>query len=368
MSDSEFLARLNVAAATGEPISLANLHEVALFRSLPIEQRKQIHAWLGAGVPLWNGDCVRCDGPLQYANDSYDTRTYTRVFRCPACGWRDEQPTDEPTMSELLSQLHREEALAKRVAVTDQAALAAMPELSAAAITDVTRNPEDTQARRRFADWLEYIGRSDVATSIRNACTNPLPTHWERSTIPFDAGGWYGPVVELLGDLRRDIVYFNVAQGFVDFVAMNAGVFLERADDLFTRAPIRSVDLLDAGPLAHKILRSPHALRLVGIGLEAPMVHDTPPLPRLRHFALHSRHELTLAELTELAHAPALESATCVHLRTPPLDYSDDSDYITSYGLSDYGGSVRELASQTRRRWLGELLRPVLSRCGLPPS
>lgn len=145
-----------------------------------------------------------------------------------------------------------------------------------------------------------------------------MPTHWRRREITFERDGWYGPVVELLGDLKHEIVALQVSQGFVDFVVMNARVFLERGDDLFARAPIRCVELLDAGPHVDAILCSPHISRLVGLGLEAEMVHKTPRSSRLRHFALHSRHEISLEELTELVYAPALEAATCVHLRLRP--------------------------------------------------
>jgi hypothetical protein len=358
VTDSEIVARL--LSASG-PIALETQREVELYRALPIEQRKRIDVWLGHALPLWTGDCVRCDRPLQYANDSYGTGTCTRTFRCSACGWRDEQPTDAPTFSELLSEQHRHDELAKRLAVTDQAALPAMPTLTIADIANVTREPDSTEARRTFAASL---AGADLASAIRVACELPLPTHWDRRNIRFDRHGWYGPIVELLGDLKRDIIELHVAQGFVDFVVMSAREFLPRADDLFTRAPVRCVELLDAGSHVDALLRSPHLSRLVGLGLEASMVSDLPRLPRLprlRHFALRSRHEVTLAELSELAHSPGLEAATCVHLRTPALVESDDRDYATVYSWSEYGLAVKDLATRTKRRWLDELLRPAIA-------
>jgi hypothetical protein len=85
------------------------------------------------------------------------------------------------------------------------------------------------------------------------------------------------------------------------------------------------------------------------------------PRPR-RHLAIHSRHEHTIEEMHQLATPRALDALSCLHMRTPPLTTTDDSDYVTVHSWSEYGWALQSLSDRVNRRWLDEMIRVAARR------
>lgn len=54
-------------------------------------------------------------------------------------------------------------------------------------------------------------------------------------------------------------------RGFVEAVAIDVPTFLARADELYSIAPIRSIQFIDAGPYIQPLAASPHIARLISI-------------------------------------------------------------------------------------------------------
>src|SRR5262249_36340094 len=82
-------------------ITLTTQREVDLYRALPVAVRMHFNPWLGPDLPMWGRDCPRCDSTIDKSHDSYGMPTYTYLYWCRSCGWRDEQPSDEPTMASI---------------------------------------------------------------------------------------------------------------------------------------------------------------------------------------------------------------------------------------------------------------------------
>jgi uncharacterized protein (TIGR02996 family) len=116
-------------------------------------------------------------------------------------------------------------------------------------LQDILAHPDDDGPRLIFADWLEEQGdASSVARAefIRIQCTfavGNLPQHRraqqersERQILDEWGKEWVRPI-------RRLVQSWEFHRGFVENVAMWAHTFLQRAGQLFRRAPIQHLSL-----------------------------------------------------------------------------------------------------------------------------
>src|SRR5262245_23073250 len=102
--------------------------------------------------------------------------------------------------------------------------------LHEAFLRSIIEAPDDDAPRLVYADWLEENGDPERAEFIRVQCR--LASLDEDD--PEHRGEWAGPLV---GRVRC----WHFRRGFVEWVEMKAGEFLEEANWLLDFAPIREL-------------------------------------------------------------------------------------------------------------------------------
>jgi uncharacterized protein (TIGR02996 family) len=123
---------------------------------------------------------------------------------------------------------------------------------------DIIEHPDDDAPRLIYADWLDEHGQADRAEFIRLQC--------RLAALPPDDPGikeMHSRELQLLrshqdqwvGDLKRVVISFLFARGFVSWVAVSAPKFVEHGDWLFAQAPIRTVQMSDLARCIHKLVQ-----------------------------------------------------------------------------------------------------------------
>jgi len=289
-----------------------------VFLALPVAIRSGFDVRLSDSLPRWNGGCPRCDAAIQSWNDSYGQPTYNYLYRCPACEWREEQASDEPTLATLYSEMHRHDV---------------------------------EQRVKRIAE--------QTARDLHAAETNCWPLHG----LPFDRDAKYPPPLDRLAWTSvREVL---VMGGEVEHVVVDAKDFLKDGADLRARASIRSVTLLAPDDQLTAIFASPLLQQLVGLGLafddiDAPIVDailDAPAIPSLRHLHV-DRFGFTSDMIAAVARADLTTSLTCFHLYPSGLTDSGD-DYVALDNWSEAGRAVLALAETSDRKWFETFLGPL---------
>jgi hypothetical protein len=129
-----------------------------------------------------------------------------------------------------------------------------------------------------YADWLEERGdpRGEFIR-VQIALTNEAREDW----LPQRAhGGERARRVQELLDAHRHLweatvrelggIYWEFRRGFIEYVSLWVGTFLEHADALFRAMPIRDVCLSSNGDLLmRELASSPHLARLRRLNLES---------------------------------------------------------------------------------------------------
>src|SRR5262249_47417497 len=103
-----------------------------------------------------------------------------------------------------------------------------------------------------------------------------------------------------LGPLRDVLANWEFRRGLLEWVSLDAEAFVEHAEDMFRRGPVREADLEHVGRVLPDLLNGPHLRRLRGLSFGDPSVHGD---------------HLGSDELAALATSPALSGLTAVSLK-----------------------------------------------------
>jgi uncharacterized protein (TIGR02996 family) len=125
----------------------------------------------------------------------------------------------------------------------------------------------------------------------------------------------------LVGKVRRWAEGWTMQRGFVEAVAIDADLFLARAEKLLAAAPVQTVKLNATPPVVHQLADCPHLARLSGLQLHANYLGDdglrvllrSPHLLRLRYLHL-GLNRLTNDGAAVVAACPALAGLKVLHL------------------------------------------------------
>jgi hypothetical protein len=180
-----------------------------------------------------------------------------------------------------------------------------------------------------YADWLDDHGEPERAEFIRVQCAlaqaapdHPNRPRWEarqEELLAAHQHAWIGP-------LKKLPTGWTFHRGLVEKVTLTAKVFVDRAEELFRRAPLRMVEVwsVDA-PLLRRLLALPHLARLQGLVLPGGMRHagaqvlaQTPSLAGLRALDLRG-NPLGVRGMQELADSPYLTQLTHLSLEGTAL-------------------------------------------------
>jgi uncharacterized protein (TIGR02996 family) len=189
----------------------------------------------------------------------------------------------------------------------------------------IRENMEDNLPRLAYADWLEEHGEPELAEFIRVECRlSTMPdSHPERRAL-------FSRDLELLGQFsatwigpaRHGFSFWEVRRGFLDEITTSADHYLQHAEAIFRRHPLRVVRLdvqpEDLAPLAAcPYLLGVRELTLTGTGMRGDVARAV-----ARSKALGWLDSLRLDELgvgpagaRALAKAPALGRLRVLRLR-----------------------------------------------------
>ncbi|HET7504340.1 MAG TPA: hypothetical protein VFK02_25135 [Kofleriaceae bacterium] len=166
-------------------------------------------------------------------------------------------------------------------------------------------------------------------------------------------------------DVKPLVDKWQYLRGFVEVVTLPAAAFLQRAADLYRRAPVLHLDLTGAKPVAAALFASPHLARLVSLKLageglgdaEAKLLAASPHLARLEWLDL-SRNQIGAAGLEAIAassHLPRLGyvsfAANAVADPTPQHADEYDADSAVAKQLQAKYGPRAWLTARQRSDW-----------------
>lgn len=199
-------------------------------------------------------------------------------------------------------------------------------------LEEIIANPHDDVPRLVYADWLEERGdpRGEFIRLQFELTDETLDIEHRRDLQIRESDlldeyqtEWTGPVSDL-------VTRSAFARGFVEFVVIELHDFIERADELYRIAPIRSV-LLNCNRLSHVRQSSAQVLvdcvqleRLAGLALTGVIRDDQAiiQLFRTREFPFLERLILSNVGLSDEAVAVITKAPTLANLKV--LDLSSN--------------------------------------------
>jgi uncharacterized protein (TIGR02996 family) len=237
----------------------------------------------------------------------------------------------------------------------------------------IREQPDDLTHRLIYADFLQdhddpaLVARGEF---IRTQCalsqsssTDPRRAELvrqQRELHDLYGRSWAGPLQSLV----RSLEFRN---GFVERVRLDASEFLRCAPRLFSLAPLREVELTDAGPCLPALTASPYLNRVTHLDLDGSRTNASQMIeffacPRLSNLQSLRLRLLPVAalpalggrSLRKLAHLDfsgnALGPDGMEHLVLEPTWPSLRSLVLTSCGLQSSGVEILSSAS-----WLNQL-------------
>jgi uncharacterized protein (TIGR02996 family) len=246
-------------------------------------------------------------------------------------------------------------------------------DLDRAFLEAVLRDPEDDTPRLVYADWLDERGQADRAEFIRLQCQlEQLPQGDERrgalearefQLLAGHRKGWAGPIKSWA---RR----WEFRRGFVEGVRMRADAFVRHADELFTRAPLRRLDLEDTPAEPGDLAACPHLARLRALAVPSCDLL----LTLLAASRLTELRELQVRDYLSAGHDPRLlkNSARILkHLESVRLPRGANPGLLLNLLDSSLFQGLREIhvrfgmVEQIPAAIVGQLECLVLERCEL---
>ncbi len=241
----------------------------------------------------------------------------------------------------------------------------------------VLSSPDEDVPRLSFAQWCE--GRSDPPTTARgdfirtqlSLANLDVTAHpREEYSLRYQSEkldrryhqDWGGEVGALVEEYRFD-------RGFVEFVALLAGEFLELASRVFSLAPIRHLRLTEVSRAEGVLFNSPHlsgirSLDLSRCGLadsDVAQLAASPFLTELRWLSI-AENEVGVEGAGALAASFSLPHLRYVNFRgnrfEPNLRHTFDGGYVVDSWLPDDGMALEE--QYGRLPWLRHAANGVM--------
>jgi uncharacterized protein (TIGR02996 family) len=210
---------------------------------------------------------------------------------------------------------------------------------------EVLEHPDRDGPRRRYAEYLEQQG-DELGEYIRLALDKDR--HRLRAQDHARALDLKAALDDRLGaPLRPWIVTFQLDRGLVALVKMDARTFIEHGSDVFARAPIQHLDLVETKPVFAELMQSPVLARVQTLTLTKNGLGDKEA--ELLAACPHFRNLLSLDVWGNKIGMPGLEAITASPnfpvLRNFEFDYNLVDSPVSKWsndgvsGLSDYEGA-----------------------------
>jgi uncharacterized protein (TIGR02996 family) len=230
----------------------------------------------------------------------------------------------------------------------------------------VLANPDDDRPRRSYARWcrlhkdLQRAEFIDIQLSLASSGTEQdsreayILRRRERELVAEHGRAWAGQIAEWVDDYQFD-------RGFVELITMSAYAFLERAPELFRRAPIRHLNLTQAGDVIKELLERGYLNNIYSLSMDRSNLTDDHlrelssdyNLPRLRWLSI-GENKIGLNGVKALVDAGL--KLDYVRLFGNPCDpverYAHDGDRIVERWLPEVGRYLEQEYSGHYLPWL----------------
>jgi uncharacterized protein (TIGR02996 family) len=139
-----------------------------------------------------------------------------------------------------------------------------------ALLAAVCADPDNDAPRLAFADWLDKNGQDAWAAVIRKQLVRIPEVDDAPEYIRHACLGDLPEIIEAHEQVRRDlpprVTFKGLVRGFPETIHADVDTFLEHADTLFARIPLRTLSTRASGGLP-RLTDSPHFARLRGLVL-----------------------------------------------------------------------------------------------------
>jgi hypothetical protein len=221
-------------------------------------------------------------------------------------------------------------------------------------LDDILRWPDAEDLRRAYAERSDDSARgefiklqSDRADSALVGAEVPLRSELREEDLLDEHGQcWSKPVANLVGSYR-----FH--RGFVELVRLPANVFPDRAEALFSAAPIRHLDLSDGKDTFAGLLSVPRMEQIRSLSLDRCGLEDEEIAALAANWLLKNVVWLSLAYnritregVEALVRSPHFENLRYVNLTGNPCDpmerIAQDQGVVTDSWLPPAGITLEE--------------------------
>lgn len=233
----------------------------------------------------------------------------------------------------------------------------------------VLDDPGNDEPRLRYADWCEQ--QSDETIKARaEFIRKQISLVNEFDSMEY--GDWFDAahLIENLqttystdwaGTLTTLVDEYTFDRGFVELVKMSAVGFLERAEQLFTLAPIRHLKLTGVRPFVEDLFASPYLNKIISLDLERNDLNDnhlktlaeSPVLQNLKWLSV-AENNIEIEGADALAGSALSEQLVYVNFYGNPVDpgeqYSKDNEAIIDSWLPESGKQLE--AKHGHLQWL----------------
>lgn len=243
----------------------------------------------------------------------------------------------------------------------------------------VLERPDDDAPRLAFADYASQQGdprgefiRAEVGLARMDKDTDP---NYARLADTSDAlADEYGPV--FAGPIAGMVDKYYFDRGFVELVELPARRFLETAEQLFSRAPIRHLNLKGGKSLIPELFSSPSLQRIRSLSIrnwrltdrDIEVLASSPYLKELRWLSL-ADNMVGLPGVEALAVSQNLPSLQYVVFSGNPVNpserYGNDQGFIVESWMEAEGVLLEEKYGSIR--WLHANPAPI-TQSDIPPN
>lgn len=244
----------------------------------------------------------------------------------------------------------------------------------AALLDKIIRSPDDMDLRLAYADAVEAADpeRAElIRIQVRTGGTRAA--HWPPDRRAVQEAGLYGREQgmvnrrgrEWAGDLAGLVNSWHYLRGFPEEIGIDAPEFLERAPEVFRRAPVLHLNLRGVLPVIEEFFASPYLRRIRSMWMvrqgfgdeEVALIARSPNLGNLEWMDL-SANRIGAAGLDALAASDRLPRLGYLWFRgnlvedpTPRFADEYDADTPEAIALQEKYGPREWLSARPRAVW-----------------
>jgi uncharacterized protein (TIGR02996 family) len=223
-------------------------------------------------------------------------------------------------------------------------------------LNNVIADPDNDGPRLEYADWCEQAAEKSLVTLaayIRASVALANLAKDDKSVKQFDLTQRANFYEQRCTDYWRPhfpdyVLEIQLVRGFPECVKVSAEDFLKFADQLYTVAPIRHLDIINLAPVAQALFDSPHLTRIRSLNFERCELEDehifqlsqSDHLSCLRWLSVKD-NKISQDGVEYLARSDKFASVVYIDFIGNPFEpneqYSYDNGFVVDSGLPEEG-------------------------------